>query len=85
MADIYSECPRCGQILMKGAMKCVGCGKILKTAEEQHASIQKFKEAPKGFDFAKVLKFIIFLTGLALIYHFFSDQIGEIFNGLLKK
>jgi uncharacterized membrane protein YvbJ len=85
MGDSYFDCPFCGQKLMKGAMKCVGCGKMLKTADEQQASIQKLKESPRGFDFTKALKFIIFLVGLALIYHFFSDQITEIFNNLLKK
>lgn len=85
MVDNYFDCPHCGQKLMKGAMKCVGCGKILKTADEQQASIERFKESPKGFDFTKALKFIIFFVGLALVYHFFSDQIIEIFNNLFKK
>ena len=70
---------------MKGAMKCVGCGRILKTAEEQQASIQKFKEKPKGFAFAKALKFITFLIGLVLIYYFFSDEIKDFINNARKK
>ena len=70
---------------MKGAMKCVGCGKLLTTAEEQQASIERFKESPKGFDFSKVIKLIILLVVIGLVYHFFSQEIIEIFNNLLKK
>lgn len=84
MIDNYFDCPHCGQRLMKGAMKCVGCGKILKTADEQQASIQKFKERPKANIFGKVLQFIIFIAGLALIYRFFSDEIIGLINDALR-
>jgi uncharacterized membrane protein YvbJ len=81
----FDTCPNCGQKILKGAMRCVGCGKILKTPEEQLASIQKLKESKKRFDIARLLKIIVLLLAIGIIYYYFSAQIIEFINGILRK
>ncbi len=81
----FDTCPNCGQKILKGAMRCAGCGKILKTREEQIASIQKRKELKKRFDIGGLLKIIILLLVIGIIYYYFSDQIIEFINGIRRK
>jgi hypothetical protein len=68
-----------------GAMRCVGCGKILKTPEEQAASIQKLKESKKSFNIGRFIRFIILILVIATIYYFFSEDIIELINNILDK
>ncbi len=81
----FDTCPHCGQRVLKGALRCKSCGKILKSPEEQLASIKKLKESKKGFNTGKLLKFIIFLLAIGIIYYFFSDQIVELISNILGK
>ncbi len=81
----FDNCPHCGQKILKGAMKCVGCGKILKTPEEQKASIDRFMESKKKFNTAGLIKFIIFLLAIGVFYYFFSDRINIFIKNLLNK
>ncbi len=77
-------CPYCGQKVLKGAMRCMGCSKILKTPEEQSASIQKIKESKKKSDIGGLLKIIILLLAIGIIYYFFSEQIVELIRQNVK-
>jgi len=79
----YDSCPYCGQRVLMGAMRCLKCGKILKTPEEQIYSIQKLKESKEGFKTGRYLKTIILLCAIGIIYHLFADQIVELIRGLL--
>ncbi len=79
----YDICPYCGQKVLKGAMRCLQCGKIQKTPEEQLASIQMLKESKKSFDTKKLLKFILFIFAVSIIYYFFSEEIIEIIRKIL--
>jgi uncharacterized membrane protein YvbJ len=81
----YDTCPYCGQKVLSGAMRCVGCGKILKTAEEQAESIEKLKVSQKKFKIRGYIKFAIFLTALGIIYHYFSEEILDLIIPLLEK
>ena len=84
----FETCPHCGKQVMKGAMRCIGCGKILKTAEQQQASIERHKESKEKSFFGKFLKFlffILFLIAASIIYRNYSDQIMTLINSLLKK
>lgn len=88
MPIVYDECPYCGRQVIKGAMKCLGCGKILKTAEEQQASIQKYTKSQQGSFFGKVVKIVIFILLLAAIWHAYNNYQVEILsfiNRLLKR
>ncbi len=85
MSVNFDTCPSCGQRVLKGAMRCPKCGKILKSPEEQLASIQKLKESKKTFDIGKLLKFIILLLAIGIIYYFFSDEIVELISNILSK
>ena len=84
----YDECPYCGRQIIKGAMKCPGCGKTLKTAEEQQASIQKYAESQQVGFFGRMVKIVIFILLLAAAWHAYSNYRVEILafiNGLLKR
>ncbi len=65
-------------------MRCVGCGKILKTPEEQSASIRKIEESKKKSDLGGLLKIIILLLAVGIIYYFFSEQIVELVRQNVK-
>lgn len=87
MAPDFETCPYCGRKIIKGAMRCLGCGRILKTADEQQESIRRFKESQKSFAFGKLLKFIffiLFLLALGVVWQFYSDRIVAFIKNLLN-
>ena len=47
MSYKIENCPYCHQKMIKGAMRCVACGKILQTPEEQIATIEKLQSKQK--------------------------------------
>ncbi len=81
----FDNCPHCSQKVLKGAMRCTSCGKILKSPEEQLASIKKYKESKKKFNTGKLIKFIIFLLAAGIIYHYYSEEIIEFISNILGK
>ena len=88
MPIAYDECPYCGRQVIKGAMKCLGCGKILKTAEEQQASIQRYTESQQGGFFSRVVKIVIFILVLAAAWYAhkkYQTEILSFIKGLLKR
>ncbi len=79
MSFELDRCPHCGREMLKGAMRCPGCGKILKTAEEQAASIQKHLEPKKNkFNIGRLIKFIFLIFAIGITYYFFKDQLAEL-------
>lgn len=84
MGTTFSTCPYCGQKVIKGATRCVGCSRILKTPAEQAVSIQRLRESKKRFDIGRLLEFIILLVVIGIIYYFFSDRIIGFIRGLLS-
>lgn len=85
MLENVEACPYCGANIMKGAMRCPGCGKILKTAEEQTASIKKHMEARKKFNYPGLVKLIIFIIAASVVYYYYYDQIVAFVKSLLEK
>jgi uncharacterized membrane protein YvbJ len=81
----FDVCPHCGQKILKGAMRCTGCGKILKTREEQIASIRNHRESKKRFNVRGFLEIVIILCALGYLIYHFSDQISEFLRSILKK
>ena len=80
----FDICPYCGQQVLKGALRCVQCNKILQTAQEREVLIQKFKESKKSYGIRKLLKFIILLIAFGIIYFFFSDHIFTFIYKILR-
>jgi DNA-directed RNA polymerase subunit RPC12/RpoP len=75
MADHFGTCPQCSNKIMMGAMRCGKCGNLLKTAEEQAASMKKLREANKKSPLAGFIKLLAFLLVAGVVYHYFSDYI----------
>lgn len=80
----YENCPYCGRKILKGALRCIGCGRILKTPEEQADAIKKLRESRKRSDTVKLLKLLAVLVFLIIIY-IFSDRILEFVNKFINK
>jgi uncharacterized membrane protein YvbJ len=75
-------CPYCGQQILKGAMRCLACGRILKTPEEQAEAIERLRKTKKGFDFGRLIRFLVFFCAAAVLYYFFSDEIKGFLSGV---
>jgi hypothetical protein len=70
--------------VLKGALRCGRCNKILQTAQEREVLIQKFKESKKSFDIKKLIKFIFLLIAFGIIYFFFSEDIFTFIHEMLR-
>ena len=74
MNNTLLNCPYCSKTVMKGAMRCVGCGKTLQTPEEQIASIEKL-QAKQKFNVKGLLKRTVTILVLVVLYYYYSDRI----------
>jgi len=59
---------------MKGAMRCVACGKILQSPEEQSVAIEKLQVKQK-FNMKGLLKGTLTIIVLSVLYYYFSERI----------
>jgi len=84
MARKIEACPYCGRNILKGAMRCPGCGKLLKTAEEQRASIRQFEKAQKKFNYMGLVKLVVFLIFAGVVYNYYYDEIVAFVRSLLE-
>jgi len=75
MAAGFSACPYCGKKVLKGALRCPGCGKILKTSEEQAESIRRFKEAQKRSGRGGFIVFLIIIAVLIAAGFRYKEEI----------
>lgn len=81
----FDSCPYCGRRIVKGAMRCLGCGKILKSPEDQMDSINRIKESRKKINLKPIVKLVFFLIVIAIVYNKFSDQIDAIIQRVMGK
>jgi uncharacterized membrane protein YvbJ len=81
----YTYCHHCGKRLLAGAMRCVSCGKILKTPEEQIESVEIAKGKKKTFNVWPVIKVVLFVLIIGIVYNKFSDQIIAYLHQLIGK
>jgi hypothetical protein len=63
-------------------MRCVACGKILQTPEEQIATLEKL-QTKKKFNIKRFLKCTIILVVLGVLYYHFSERFIEIIKKLI--
>ncbi|MDH3973010.1 MAG: hypothetical protein OEV42_01905 [Deltaproteobacteria bacterium] len=87
MNNNFEACPYCGKKIMKGAMRCMACGKILKTADEQQLSIERYKKSQESSFINTIVKFIFFLlfiAALGILYRFYGDQILDFIRPYLN-
>ena len=68
-------CSYCGQIILKGAFRCIKCGKLLKTAHERVDSLQKFKEPEKRkLNIGSLIKSVIFLLAIGTAFLYLTNH-----------
>jgi uncharacterized membrane protein YvbJ len=80
LSNKLENCPYCSKTVMKGAMRCVACGKILQTPEEQIAAIEKLQSKQK-FNINRLLNYTVMIIILGVLYYYFSERlIGTIKN-----
>lgn len=85
VSDEFDICPKCGQKLLKGAMKCMACNTVLKTEDEQKEMIRKFMEPRKrGFTPAGLRKIIIYLVVFGVIYYVYSEEIRAVISYITR-
>jgi len=78
-------CMYCGATILRGAMRCVSCGKILKTPEEQSAAIRDIMKRQHRVTVIKVFRLAAFLAGSCAAYLYYSDHIHEFVSKLFSK
>ncbi|GBE04567.1 MAG TPA: hypothetical protein ENG95_05420 [Nitrospirae bacterium] len=81
----FDECPYCGQKIMKGALRCPGCRKILTTPEDQAETIKKIMEIKKGFDVKKLIKYSVLFLAALIVYMYFYDHIHDFVSSILSR
>lgn len=77
MTYTIENCPYCDQKVIKGAMRCVSCGKILQTPEERIGTIEKLQSKRK-FNMRRFLHYGFLIILLGVLYYFFSERLTEI-------
>lgn len=80
MAEL-TNCPHCGQEIMTGAMRCPSCRKILKTAEEQLASAERFSKKDESSIIGPFIKWIVIIVIAAAAFRY-KDELLEILKTL---
>ncbi len=86
MSFELDKCPHCGRKMLKGAMKCLGCGKIHKTTEEQVDSIHRHMETKKNkLTIGRLIKFVLLILAMGITYYFFKDQLAELISKISGK
>jgi uncharacterized membrane protein YvbJ len=81
----YTYCHHCGKRLVAGAMKCISCGKILKTAEEQLESIERVKNKEKKINVWPIVKIVLFVILVVVVYNKYSDQILSLLRQVIGR
>jgi uncharacterized membrane protein YvbJ len=84
MVANLASCQHCGKQVMKGAMRCPSCGKILKTAEEQLASVERYRESQKTSPIGAIVKIIILVVIIGIGYKY-QAEIIEFVQGVMGK
>lgn len=79
----FDACPYCEQKILKGAMRCPACRRILLTPEDQLDTIEKIMNIEKGFNFGKLIKSILVLLALWAVYYYFYDRILDFIYSFL--
>lgn len=78
-------CPYCGSNILKGAMRCVSCGRILKTPEEQSAAVREMMINRGTGRIRKIIRLIFFFIISGAVYYRYSDLIQDFLSSLLNK
>ncbi len=77
MDNQIDECPYCQRPVVKGAMRCVACGKILQTTEERIDTLEKL-QSKKKFNVKRLLKWTVMIIISGVLYYYYSEKIIEI-------
>jgi len=79
------QCAYCGSSILRGAMRCVSCGKILKTPEEQSAAIRNMVKGQQSMMIRRVIRLAVAFIASGAAYYFYADRIQEFILMLLNR
>lgn len=79
----FEACPACGRKVLKGAMRCAGCGKALITPEQQLERIQRLKKPRQRVTLGRLLGLVLFLAVAGAAYYLFANRIAGFVHGIL--
>lgn len=82
MTQDLINCPYCGKEIMARAMKCMHCGKILVTADQQMASAKHVLAKNEKSPFVMLFKIALFLVIAGTIYNY-KDELLDIIKKFL--
>ncbi|RJR20930.1 MAG: hypothetical protein C4581_02735 [Nitrospiraceae bacterium] len=82
MDNKFDNCPYCGRTVIKGAMRCVACGRILQTPEEQLKMIEKL-QTKKKFNWSRLLNYAV-MIGILWAFYYYSGRIIKIIKIFFK-
>lgn len=80
----FDHCPGCGAKVLKGAMRCTACGCILKTREEQIASIREAKKRKRRFNIRGLIEPVAVIVALGVLLYYFKGPIISFIRSVLN-
>lgn len=81
MAIGIEKCPFCGGNILKGALKCTSCGKLLTTAEQQQEAIEKHKDTNSETNYlGLIIKLAIIIATSTFVYKNYSSILETLKN-----
>lgn len=66
-------------------MRCISCGKILKSPEEQVEAIERAKGKKGKINLWPFIKLVLFIGVAAIVYNKFSDRILAFIQSFIGK
>lgn len=84
MSYQIENCPYCHQKVIKGAMRCVACGKILQTPEERIDTIEKL-QSKKKFNMNRFLQYALMIIISGILYYYYSERLVEIIKNTIGR
>lgn len=82
MNNQIEDCPYCHRPVIKGAMRCVACGKILQTSEERIDTLEKLQSKQK-FNMKRFLKWTLMIIISGVLYYYYSERVIEIIKNTI--
>ncbi|MEW6600560.1 MAG: hypothetical protein AB1499_06280 [Nitrospirota bacterium] len=82
MNNKFDNCPYCGRTVIKGAMRCVACGRPLQTPAEQVAIIERL-QGKNRFNIGRLVNYAVIIALMGVAYYY-SERIIRFLKIIIK-